>query len=1181
MAKALKIVGTVVAVVGLVASAIATGGASIGIAASVVSAAKTVAAVAMIASAAIAVVSSIAFKPKFSSEGNPTKFTTNPQSGIPYCIGRTRQSGIRIHADTWNAAWSEEGKNDALGFGVLLSGGGQIDAIEKFTADGTEVTFDPLNGLANSSEYAEWMAQKVHLGGPQTSALSFLFGGTGFPSWTSAHKLSGMTHAIWGLRYDFEGKKFGAGVPEPAWIGRWVKVYDPRLDSTYPGGSGSCRPLQETTYIWSRNPALHALTWALGRWQNGKKVFGIGAPFDTIRVADFVEAANVADANDWYCGGVEYSTESKWTVLKRMLQAGGAVPTMTGAMIGCRVYTPRVSVTTIEASDLLDNLSLSATKPQRDRFNTIIPRYRSEAHEWEVISGTPISAAAYVAEDGRVRQKEYDLPLVQHEVGQAGVDGNKQAGQLAAYEIVESREAGPISFTTGPKFLGLKAGDCVNINAPSEGFDNTKIMIIEPPKFDPANGKISFLGQTETDLKHPYALGQITTPPPPFSLTPPDLTPPIPITDQWTVSALINADGIPILRIVGGTAGGAFWNGIVIQYKKTTDTEWTEHGVYRDSEALTVEILVEGDTEYQTRIAYLGTNNILSDWLYLTNVTTPAGTIAVKNAVVFLFRRTTTSTPPSVPSTTSTYNFSTGELLGFNNGWATSLPTTGGDYRWMTKATAIGTLETDTILSSEWSTPSLLSQDGADGTPGVNAVTGRLTNESHSLFAYANGNIVAYTGATGSFVITSGTTDVSSSFTLSIPAGGNPQGLTYTLSGMTYTVTGGFDANEDTATLTIRATGSGAYSTVVIDKVFSLAKTKGGYEIVTSLPTTNLFEGRMVFLTTDDKLYRYTGSAWTAAVPAVDISGQLADAQIASLAASKVTGQLSDSQLAAIAAAKVTGQIVGTQITDGAISTAKLAAGSVTSNEIAANTITAADIAAGTITATQIAAATITGAKIAAGTIQAGNIVSGTITANEIAANAITAVKLAANSVTTDKIEAGAITAAKVGTNEIVALSANIKDGVIQTAKIGDLQVSTLKIANFAVNAVSSVTTTSSITVPAGGNSGNILQIVFNKVGGTESNILIQLNAAPVGTDLNAFAQLRSNHAGTLAQAPAVAGNTASYAATIPMSLYYVDTGLPAGTYTYYVSFSNFFSTKSLLVTNYVPVTLTVQEVKK
>lgn len=880
MAKALKIVGTVVAVVALAATGIglAIGGAVaagstvagsatfLGIAGTTWA---TIGTVAALAGGALAITSALLFKPKFNQEGSPTRFTTNPQSGIPYAIGRTRMSGLRIHADTWSA-FDSDAKHEVLGFGVMLSGGGQIDAIEKFTADGATVAFNPTTGNATTPGYTDWMAQKVWLGGQQSSALAITFGGLGFPGWTTAHKLSGITHALWALRFDPDGEKYGAGPPEPVWIGRWVRVYDPRLDSTYPGGSGSCRALNETTYVWSRNPALHALTWALGRWQNGKKTFGIGAPVSTIRTADFVEAANVADANDWFCGGVEYSTDSKWDIFKRMLQAGGAVPTMTGAMIGCRVYTPRVSVTTITDDDLLDGLSFAATKPQRDRFNTVIPRYRSEDHEWEVISGTPISVSAYITADGRVRQKEYDLPLVQHEVGQTDVDGNRQAGQLAAYEIVESREAGPISFSTGPKFLGLKSGDCVTLDAPDEGFNSTKIMIVEPPKFDPATGKISFLGQTETDSKHTYALGQVTTPPPPFSLTAPDLMPTAPTGVDWSASAIVNADGIPVLKITGGSPE-KYWSGIVVQYKKTTDADWTEHGVYRDATSLNVEILVEGDTEYQIRLAYLGINNITSTWLNLTNVTTPSGAISVKNATVFLFQRTTTSTAPSVPSTTSTYNFTTGELLGFNNGWDTDLATIGGGYRWMIKATAIGTLETDSIASGEWSVPALLAENGTPGDDGTSAINAYLTKESHSVFAYADGTVAAYTGANGSFVIMSGTTDVSSNFTLSVPAGGNPQGLTYTLSSQTYTITGGFDANEDVATLTIRATGSGAYSTVVVDKTFSLSKTKGGYEIVSSLPSVNNFEGRVVYLTTDGKLYRYHSSAWTKAVDGLDL----------------------------------------------------------------------------------------------------------------------------------------------------------------------------------------------------------------------------------------------------------------------------------------------------------------------
>ena len=81
------------------------------------------------------------------------------------------------------------------------------------------------------------------------------------PGWTADHKLSGYAAAMWRLRFDTKGKKFTNGTPKPLWVGKWVKVYDPRLDSTYPGGSGACRALDETTYVWSENPFLHGLTW--------------------------------------------------------------------------------------------------------------------------------------------------------------------------------------------------------------------------------------------------------------------------------------------------------------------------------------------------------------------------------------------------------------------------------------------------------------------------------------------------------------------------------------------------------------------------------------------------------------------------------------------------------------------------------------------------------------------------------------------------------------------------------------------------------------------------------------------------------------------------------------------------------------------------------------------------------
>lgn len=173
------------------------------------------------------------------------------------------------------------------------------------------------------------------------------------------------------------------------------------------------------------------------------------------------------------------------------------------------------------------------------------------------------------------------------------------------------------------------------------------------------------------------------------------------------------------------------------------------------------------------------------------------------------------------------------------------------------------------------------------------------------------------------------------------------------------------------------------------------------------LPDANYPQGWVVLLSTDNKLYRSTGTAWTAAVPTADL----------------------------------TGQITEVQITDSAISTPKLAANAVTAVKIAAATITSAEIAADTIVAGNIAAAAIGATELATASVVAG----------KIAANAIVAADgvIAAAAIETAQIQNAAITNAKIGNLAVDA--AKIADASIVNAKIADLAVTSAKIDNLAV----------------------------------------------------------------------------------------------------------------------------------
>ncbi|WP_146029877.1 hypothetical protein [Erythrobacter sp. SAORIC-644] len=261
------------------------------------------------------------------------------------------------------------------------------------------------------------------------------------------------------------------------------------------------------------------------------------------------------------------------------------------------------------------------------------------------------------------------------------------------------------------------------------------------------------------------------------------------------------------------------------------------------------------------------------------------GAPGFRTMLVPLYRRAATA--PARPTVTTYWKFATNPptLQGSLNGWSVTQPSSNGQPLWTTQATAscLATEDTAPIDASAWSTPTLLVQDGAPGAPGApgpagpagpsgnEAVTPILKPPAMTLPSYANGLSPNFSGASTTVQLLAGGTDVSSSFTLSIVS--NPQNLTTSISGRTITVTGAGtasgqfgNANVTNASLTIRATGSGAYAGRTFDQVFHLGKIKGGYEILGSLPTSNLFEGRMVFRTSDNKLYTYTGSAWVSSI---------------------------------------------------------------------------------------------------------------------------------------------------------------------------------------------------------------------------------------------------------------------------------------------------------------------------
>ncbi len=123
------------------------------------------------------------------------------------------------------------------------------------------------------------------------------------------------------------------------------------------------------------------------------------------------------------------------------------------------------------------------------------------------------------------------------------------------------------------------------------------------------------------------------------------------------------------------------------------------------------------------------------------------------------------------------------------------------------------------------------------GVPGVNGLSGLLTNEAFAFNADVSGNVSNYTGATTQIKILNGVVDDSANWTVTKA---DSAGITSTLVGKTVTVTA-MSQSVDTGTVTVTAARNGFPS---IQRVFSVSKSKAGTPGTPGTPGTSGVNGK-------------------------------------------------------------------------------------------------------------------------------------------------------------------------------------------------------------------------------------------------------------------------------------------------------------------------------------------------
>lgn len=482
---------------------------------------------------------------KPSAQGSSTSITIGANMPSQMILGESYSGGSRVHLTAYG---TENDVPNAYLWAVDVYGvGGPYDALVATYGDFTAISFDgdgkAIGHYSNDTLYRDYQLGET----PESSALTPHWSGA--PDWGSGYKLSGKAAIGYNARFPKDGKRFGSGFFQTGAVWRGIKLYDPRLDTTYPGGAGSQRwaspsdtaafSAAKATWTYSRNPGLHGLRYALSTWERDEtdtdaeyqKVFGIGLDFADIIVADFIELANVCDDNGWTCNGVIQEPGDKWANLKSILQAGGAEPCFKGGKLGVRINAPRVALDTITRDDLADGeLSIPGMLSYRDRLNTIIPKYRSPDHKWEyVATQEAIQVTDYVTQDGEEKSEERQYNLVTDPV---------QAAQLAAYDLVSGREAGPIELPLQPRLRRYGPGDLLTIDLPEAGLSGDYLILQR--SVDPATMIVNMTFVSEDPDKHEYALSQTGTMPPAITIEGPEAADDVTGTINDTTSTMIS-----------------------------------------------------------------------------------------------------------------------------------------------------------------------------------------------------------------------------------------------------------------------------------------------------------------------------------------------------------------------------------------------------------------------------------------------------------------------------------------------------------------------------------------------------------------------------------------------------------------------------------------------------------------
>jgi hypothetical protein len=262
-------------------------------------------------------------------------------------------------------------------------------------------------------------------------------------------------------------------------------VYDPRLDSTVPGGSGSHRANDQTTWAWNddaaRNPALQLLWWMLGWKINGKLAVGGGIPPARIDLESFITAANLCDEDvtlavggtepRYRSDGVMTEGDSPTLIVDALKAAMNADLDDVGGKLRLFVFhndlaTPAADFTD---DDILGAFEYRASPALDETFNVVRGTY-TDPRDVSLYQQIDYPQVELTARDGIDRIDTFPLVLVQ---------SASQAQRLAKQRLQRQQYGGIFTATGQATWWKVQKNSVVRLTFAPRGWTNKLFRVVE------------------------------------------------------------------------------------------------------------------------------------------------------------------------------------------------------------------------------------------------------------------------------------------------------------------------------------------------------------------------------------------------------------------------------------------------------------------------------------------------------------------------------------------------------------------------------------------------------------------------------------------------------------------------------------------------------------------------------